>query len=321
MSQKYDITALGEALIDFTEAGKSANGQRLFEQNAGGAPANMLASAQKCGMHTAFLGKVGADMHGIFLKETMQAAGIDTCGLCMAEDAFTTLAFVALQPSGERVFSFARKKSADVQVTADELDLSILQNTRVLHVGSLSLTDAPCRNATHFAIEQAKKSGAIITYDPNYRANLWASKAQAMEQMRSLLPCVDMMKLSDEECELLTDTADPYAAAQVLHRAGVKIVAVTLGEQGALVSAQGQATAVAGYKPTQVTDTTGAGDSFFGAFVSKILQCNLPLEQISHEQAVGCAQYANAVASLCVEKRGGIPSMPDSTEVAMRMAQ
>jgi fructokinase len=162
----YDIVSFGELLIDFTESGLSAAGMRLFEQNPGGAVANLLCAASQCDAKTAFIGKVGNDMHGRFLKQTMIGAGVDMRGLIEADDVFTTLAFVSLAKSGEREFSFARKPGADTCLRADELDLELLQNTRVFHSGSLSLTQEPARSATYEAIDLAKAAGAVISYDP-----------------------------------------------------------------------------------------------------------------------------------------------------------
>ena len=173
--KEYDIVALGELLIDFTQAGYSPDGMRLFEQNPGGAVANVLAAAAKFGRGTAFIGKVGKDMHGAFLKKTLADSGIDVKNLVEDWDVFTTLAFVELSESGERSFSFARKPGADTMLREDELDTAILENTRVFHVGSLSLTDEPARSTTLAAIKTAKAAGALISYDPNYRASLWHS--------------------------------------------------------------------------------------------------------------------------------------------------
>ena len=168
----YDITALGEILIDFTYQGIGRNGQKLFAQNPGGAPANALTSAARFGAKTAFLGKAGTDMHGRFLKEILEKEQIDTRGFILDERYFTTLAFVDLSPEGERTFSFARKPGADTQITEKELDMEILGNTKIFHVGSLSLTSEPARSTTFAAIKAAKSAGAVISYDPNYRATL-----------------------------------------------------------------------------------------------------------------------------------------------------
>lgn len=305
----YDIVSLGELLVDFTFFGTSPAGMRLFEQNPGGAVTNLVCAAAKCGAKAAFIGKVGADMHGEFLKRAMEQAGVDMHGLVMDPDVFTTLAFVALGANGERTFSFARKPGADTQLNPWELDTGILQNTRIFHVGSLSLTDEPARSATFAAVSLSKQAGAIISYDPNYRSTLWRSQAEATKHMRSMIPFVDMMKISDEETRLLTDEEDPLKASLALCNQGVKVVAVTLGADGALVRCGQRAQLVKGF-PSHVVDTTGAGDSFFGGFLFRYLQKNVPLSALTTEMAADMARFGNATASLCVEKRGGIPAMP-----------
>ena len=197
MKKTYDVVALGEILIDFTPAGSSENHMQLFEQNPGGAPVNMLTAVTKNGYQTAFLGKVGDDMHGRFLRDTAKDLGIDVRGLIVANDVFTTLAFVTLQENGERTFSFARKPGADTQICYRELKQELLKNTKIFHVGSLSLTDDPARTTTFQAVRTAREAGAIISYDPNYRAPLWPNREDAVERMRSMLQYVDVMKLSD----------------------------------------------------------------------------------------------------------------------------
>lgn len=310
----FDVTALGELLIDFTEIGVSANGMRLFEQNPGGAVANVLAATAKFGHRTAFIGKVGNDMHGIFLKNTLTDAGIDTTGMVMSDDVFTTLAFVALSPSGERTFSFARSPGADTQLRADEVDGTVINNTKILHVGSLSLTNEPARSATYHAVKLAKNAGAIISYDPNYRSSLWPDKATAMAQMRAMLPSIDVMKLSEEETGLLTGLSDPAEAACCLTGIGISCVAVTLGSKGALVCVNGVTTVVQGYA-VPVIDTTGAGDAFWGGFLHKLLQSHKAPAEVTLTDAVAFAVCGNAAAALCIQKRGAIPAMPSHTEV------
>jgi len=308
------ITALGELLIDFTESGASASGMKLFERNPGGAVANVLAAVTRLGGKTAFIGKVGNDMHGHFLKETLDQAGIDTRGLVISDAFFTTLAFVALSESGERTFSFARKPGADTQLAVEEVDESLLKSTEVFHVGSLSLTDEPARSATHLAIRIAKAAGAVISYDPNYRASLWPDVETAKARMRELLPYVDVMKLSDEETMLLTDQPEPEQAAAALNAMGISCVAVTLGKKGALVSIDGKSTMVASYPP-KALDTTGAGDAFWGGFLSRMLALKKRPNALSLAEAADCANWGNAVATCCVQKRGAIPAMPTQTEV------
>lgn len=314
----YDVTTLGEVLIDFTPSGKSADNRRLFEQNPGGAPANVLAALNKFGMKTAFIGKVGDDMHGQFLKETMEQAGISTKGLLIDPNYFTTLAFVALNEQGERSFSFARKPGADTMITKEEVDTQIIRDSRIFHIGSLSLTDEPARGATLFALQEAKAAGCILSYDPNYRAPLWSGREAAIEGMKSVLSYIDVMKMSDEETLLLTGEANPQKAAALLVDAGIPLVAVTLGSQGAYVCTKEGGAVVPGFSAF-VVDTTGAGDSFWGGFLYRLAESGKKPAEITLSQAKDFARFANAVASLCVEKRGGIPAMPSLEEVTARM--
>lgn len=317
---KYDVVALGELLIDFTECGVSPAGMKLFEQNAGGAVANVLAAVARLGGSTAFIGKVGNDMHGLFLKETLEAAQIDTQGLIFSEEAFTTLAFVALSASGERTFSFARKPGADTRLTAAEVEEDLIQNAKILHVGSLSMTDEPARSATLHAVALAKKAGVAISYDPNYRASLWKNEETAKIRMRELLPFADSVKLSDEEAELLTDQADPIKAAAYLNERGISCVAVTLGKRGSLVGIDGRHEVIDGF-PLPARDTTGAGDAFWGGFLHRMLAMKKSASALALADAADCAAWGNAVATLCVQKRGAIPAMPDIQETVALMRE
>ncbi len=313
---KYDITAFGEILIDFTNVGVSANGQKLFAQNPGGAPANVLVCAKNLGSETAFIGKAGQDMHGTFLKETLEHAGVDTEGFILDDNYFTTLAFVDLNEQGERTFSFGRKPGADTQMTPVEMNMEIINDSKIFHVGSLSLTHEPARSATFFAIEKARKNGVIISYDPNYRASLWENVEKAKEQMQRIIP--DIMKISDEETHLLTSHSDYKEAAKELFEKGVEVVVVTIGSEGAYVYNKDGGQHVKGFK-SQVVDTTGAGDAFWGGFLHKIAECEKTLHEISLEEIAGFARFANAGASLCVEGNGAIPAMPSLDDVLHRV--
>ncbi len=304
-----DIVALGELLIDFTYSGRSEYGMRLFEQNPGGAPANVLCVLANLGLKTSFIGKVGRDMHGDFLRSTLEEKGVDTSGLISAKDAFTTLAFVELSETGERKFSFARKPGADTCLSADEVKTELLEACRIFHFGSLSLTDEPSRSATIAAIKTAQKAGAIISYDPNYRAPLWQSEAQAAEQMRSVLDFVNIVKISDEETRLLTGEASPEAAAKRLLQWGASCAVVTLGRNGAYAAVKG-ASALVPVPDVTVVDTTGAGDAFWGGFLYQLATSGLRPGELGASQLQDFTGFANAVASLCVQKRGGIPAMP-----------
>lgn len=314
MEKEVDIVVLGELLIDFTEAGYGASGMKLFEQNPGGAPANLLTVVSHMGFKTSFIGKVGNDMHGLFLKRTLEQEGIGTDSLIVDDSVFTTLAFVEIDKNGERNFSFARKPGADTQLKAEELNQELLKNCKIFHFGSLSLTDDPAKKATQEAVRIAGDAGAVISYDPNYRASLWPDPAAAVAAMKSMIPMVDVMKVSDEESLLLTGGSDYESAADVLLSMGPQLVAITLGADGVLIATKEDKKVVSGYQVDTV-DTTGAGDSFWGGFLSGFLTLNKNLDELSWDEICACAQQGNAVAALCVQKRGGIPAIPAKEEV------
>lgn len=320
MERSRDVIALGELLVDFTEAGYSANGMRLFEQNPGGAPANLLTVASHMGLRTEFIGKVGADMHGAFLKETLQKEGIGTDHIIEDPDTFTTLAFVALQDNGERVFSFARKPGADTKLRADEIDVSLLEDCKVFHFGSLSLTTDPAKEATMTAVRTAKQAGALISYDPNYRKSLWESKDAAIAGMRSVIPYADVMKVSEEELELLTGNVDYAQAAKDILAMGPSLLAVTMGGDGVLLVTAENREQIPGFT-VKAVDTTGAGDSFWGGFLSHYLGYHKDRQELTWEEWKTCAVYGNATAALCVGKRGGIPAIPTKEEVEQFVAR
>lgn len=314
MEKGFDIVAIGEVLIDFTDAGMSKDGMQLFEQNPGGAPANMLTVASHMGLKTALVGKIGNDMHGMFLKETLEKEKICTDCLRIDEDTFTTLAFVKINKNGEREFSFARKPGADTQLKPEEVDLEILKKCKIFHTGSLSMTTEPVRTTTIHAVEAAKAAGSIISYDPNYRASLWEDEKAAVHAIKSLIPYTDVMKVSDEEGFLITGEQDYRKAAEKLLEKGPYLVAVTLGAKGVYLAQKGKNEYIEGYRVTAV-DTTGAGDSFWGGFLSHFLTYGKSLMDMKWEEWKECAKYGNATASLCVQKRGGIPSIPQKEEV------
>lgn len=315
-----DVTALGEVLIDFTDAGISVGGQKLFERNPGGAPANVLVALRRLGRTAAVIGKVGEDMHGEFLRATLDAEGVDTRNLITDPQAFTTLAFVALSPDGERSFSFARKPGADTRLRSGEVDRALIEESRVFHVGSLSLTDEPARSATMVALARAKSAGCTLSYDPNYRASLWESEQEACEQMRSVVEHVDVMKLSAEECVLLTGEAEPETAARALLAQGPSIVVVTLDAEGAYVACREGGRLVPSFR-AEAVDTTGAGDSFWGGFLCALVESEKRPADVSLDEAAAFVRFGNAVASLCVRGRGGIPSMPSRDAVEKLLAE
>ena len=310
----YDITTFGEILIDFTWQGVNEDGQTLFAQNPGGAPANVAVAVAKLGGHTAFIGKAGKDMQGEFLKSVLEKENVETEGMLLDEKYFTTLAFVNIDENGERTFSFARKPGADTQLKKEELDQTLISGCRIFHFGSLSLTDEPAESATIEAVKMAKAAGVLISYDPNYRPSLWKSKEYAVKKMRSVIELVDVMKVSDEESTLLTEAKSYEQAADQLLAMGPKLVAITLGEQGVLMATKSRKEIIKAFQ-TNAVDTTGAGDSFWGGVLCSILSINKPVEKMEWEEIRKCAVLGNAVAGLCVQKRGGIPAIPTKEAV------
>lgn len=319
-SKPIDLTALGELLIDFTQAGHSPSGQALFERNPGGAPANVLVAATRLGLSTQFVGKVGADAQGDFLRATLEREGVCTNGLLQDPDACTTLAFVELDSqTGERSFTFARKPGADMMLRPDEVSLEALDTCRVLHVGSISLTDDPARSATIFAVSEAADAGALISYDPNYRPALWPDAQTAVEEITDLLGSTDLLKMNHEESQLIFGTADDEEAARMALARGVRLVAITHGTSGAYLATHA-AHVNAPACPSSCVDSTGAGDAFWGAVLAWLLrdrgvQTAADLDALDENDLVSCAAFACATAACCVQKRGGMPAMPTREQV------
>lgn len=306
----FDVTAVGELLIDFTPAGLSGQNHALYEQNPGGAPANVLVCLTKLGRLTAFVGKVGNDQFGCFLKQTLDQAGINTRGLILTDVCHTTLAFVHLNSQGDRSFSFYRNPGADLLLEAGEIDPSLIKASRIFHYGSVSLSDEPSRSATLAAARQAREAGCLISFDPNLRLMLWSSDALAKSVVLAAIPGTDVLKLSDDELLFLTGESDPSRGASLLiEKYQLKLVLITMGPRGAFAS-NGQAQAASPAYDVQTVDTTGAGDAFAGAFLDQILQHDLMLDQLDQIDLSRMLSFANAAGSLATTRKGAIPAMP-----------
>lgn len=312
----FDIVAVGELLIDFTPV-KNEYGT-FFKENPGGAPCNMLTMAQKLGSKTAFIGKIGKDQFGINLGNVLKTQGIETAGLIFSKDHNTTLAFVHLDEQGDRSFSFYRKGCADVMLEKFEVNYALLDQTRALHFGSLSFTDEPSRSTVIDMVEYSKRKGKLITYDPNYRPALWKSEEEAVKGMEIGIAYADIIKVSEEEAVLLTGEEDIFRAAKCLFDKGVRLVCMTLGEKGSFYYHRSGNGIVEGYK-SKVVDTTGAGDTFFGALVHQILQRNCSIDELTTLDLNEIFNFSNAAASICIESLGGIPSIPSKEDVLRRL--
>lgn len=308
-----DITAIGEILIDLTQSGLTEQGIPRFDANPGGAPANLAVAAARLGAKTAFVGRVGRDSYGDFLRRTLGNNGVDVTGLSVDPSQHTTLAIVSLDEHGERGFSFYRDPSADVNLRFEDVPAELLENTRVLHFGSVSLTAEPSRSATLQAARAAKAKGALISYDPNYRASLWPDEEAAVRQMREPLPLVDVLKLSDEELPLLTGLTDPERGSARLAEKGIRLVLVTLGANGAFYRFGDRIGHVPGVKVT-VGDTNGAGDTFFGAALSQLVKFG-SLDALTKEELERILHFANKAASITTSRHGAIPAMPTLEEM------
>ncbi|MGN0478406.1 MAG: carbohydrate kinase [Hominenteromicrobium sp.] len=305
-----DFLSLGEMLIDFTPAGKTEAGIPLFEQNPGGAPANVAVQAARLGVSSGFIGKVGHDMFGTFLKQTLETQNVDTANLLFSDDTATSLAFVQLSESGDRDFSFYRNPGADTQIRFDEIDTTQIDNAKVLCFGSLLLTAEPARTAVPQIVAYAREKGVITAYDPNWRRPLWPDAETGIQAMKCLLPLADVVKASDEELEMLTGCGEIEDGAKQLFTLGVQVVVVTRGPKGCVVCTKEGTLSLPTYD-TKVVDTTGSGDSFFGAFLTKLMETGRPVAAITLEELREAADFANASGSVCAMKKGAIPALPD----------
>ncbi len=316
----FDVVALGELLIDFTATGLSENGQPLFERNPGGAPANVLAVLSKYGASCAFIGKVGRDMFGDFLKEELVRLGVDCGNLVFDPLHNTTLAFVAIDGRGERSFSFYRNFGADTRLVPEEIDPEPLKSCRIFHFGTLSMTHANAASATIKALEIAKKAGALISFDPNYRPLLWPGEQTAIAIMKKVLKYVDIAKFSLEEARMVTGEASPEACVRALLKEGPCFAAVTLGPEGSVYAA-GDTYGFCPAYPAEVSDTTGAGDIFWGALLHEFLRNGASPTNLSGTTLQNMVRLATVAAAMSTEKKGAIPSIPDYDRVAAACSQ
>lgn len=317
----FDVTAIGELLIDFTPAGNNQRGDLLFARKPGGAPANVLAANSRIGGKTAFIGKVGKDSFGAFLRDTLEDIGISTEGLVTSETVNTTLAFVQLDHKGDRSFSFYRKPGADMMLEPEDVNELIIDNSHILHFGSVSMTDEPSRSATLYAVSHAKKKGCIISYDPNYRPLLWDSAEKAKEQMLLGLTFADIIKVSEEEMILLTGEKDLVKGSMLLSKEGAALILVSLGAKGACYR-KGEIFGILPAYDVKTIDTNGAGDAFLGAVHYKIRGKQLSdIRNMSKAELENILSFANAAGSLTTTKGGAITALPSLEEIKECMSK
>ncbi len=315
MSEKiFDVAALGELLIDFTENGLSEQGNPLLEANPGGAPCNVLAMLTKLGKKTTFIGKVGKDQFGAQLKNGLEEAGIDTQSLIMDDEVHTTLAFVHTFEDGDRDFSFYRNPGADMMLKKEEVPMDVIAASRIFHFGTLSSTHPGVREATRSALDHAKKNGLLISFDPNLREPLWDSLEDARREISYGLGFCDILKISDNEMEFMTGTNDYTAGVKKLQESySIPLILVTLGKDGSRAYYKDQMVEAAPFLQDNTIETTGAGDTFCASILNYVLEHGL--ENLNSEQLTQMLTFANAAASLITTRKGALRVMPTKEEV------
>ena len=307
-----DILTTGELLIDFTPVNAPGYAGAVYP-NPGGAPGNVAVQLARLGVSAGFAGKVGGDHFGRLLRQALDENGVDTRALVDDPDFFTTLAFVHLTEEGDRSFSFCRKPGADTQLRWEEIGPSPLEGYRMLHFGSLSLTTEPGKSTTLRLVEEARKMGLLVSYDPNWRPPLWPSQEAGVAGMSQGLELCHLLKVSEEELTLLTGCSSMIQGTEKLHSLGVQLILITLGPHGCVSSHMGQLCHHPTFN-TKVIDTTGSGDSFWGAFLFQLMQNGFDtpekLHTLDQAQLAGFCRFANAAGSVCATKPGGIPALP-----------
>ena len=312
--KKYDVVALGELLIDFTENGKSNQGNSLFEANPGGAPCNVLAMLTKLGHKTAFIGKVGKDFFGEQLKQTITEVGIDATYLCMDEDTRTTLALVHTAADGDRDFSFYRNPGADMMLTEDEIPEGVFADTKLFHFGTLSMTHEKVRAATQKALRLAKEAGVTISFDPNLREPLWNSLEEAKEQVLYGLQYCDILKISDNEIQWLTGKEDYTEGVMwIRERFRIPLILVSMGKDGSRAYYEDKMVDVKPFLQKNTIETTGAGDTFCGCVLHYV--CEHGLEDLTEKDLTEMLTFANAAAALITTRKGALRVMPEPEEI------
>lgn len=312
--ETFDVVALGELLVDFTMNGKSQQGNDVFEANPGGAPCNVLSMLQKLGRKTAFVGKVGKDSFGEMLKDVVTQQGINTEHLLMDGKVPTTLAFVHTAADGDRSFSFYRNPGADMMLQKSEVDVGVLESTKIFHFGSLSMTDGNIEETTKMAVETAKKAGALISFDPNLRPPLWESLERAKEKIAYGISQCHILKISDDEIEFFTGTSDiDKGVAWIQEKYHTPFICATMGKMGSKAYYDGYKVECKPFLREDTIETTGAGDTFMGCVLHFILENGL--EQFNKQNIYEMLEFANAASSLITTRRGALKVMPEKEEI------
>jgi len=313
MSKNFDVIALGELLVDMASSGVSSHENDMFEACPGGAPCNVLAMLSNLGKKTAFIGKVGQDMFGKMLKDTIEGLGINAEMLHMDEKVNTTLAFVKNNADGDREFSFYRNPGADMMLKEEDIDEDFIKRGIIFHHGTLSMTHEECRNATKKAIKFAKDNSLIISFDPNLRESLWDDLNKAKEQMEYGMQYCDILKISDNELQFVTGIEDFDDGIRYLkEKYNIKLILLTLGKNGSRAYYKNSKVEVPA-KSVNAIDTTGAGDTFCGCVLNYILENDL--DTLSEDKLKEMLIFANVAAAIVTTRKGALKAMPKKDEI------
>lgn len=312
--KKYDVTALGELLIDFTENGLSGQGNPLLEANPGGAPCNVLSMLNRLGHSTSFIGKVGKDHFGDILEAAAKEVGIDTVGLCRDDKVHTTLAFVHKLANGDRDFSFYRNPGADMMLSVKDVRTELIENCRIFHFGTLSMTDEVCREATRYAIKTAEEAGVLRSFDPNLREPLWKSLDEAKEQVAYGMEHCDILKISDNELVWFTGEDDYDKGIDIIkERYHIPLILLSMGKDGSRAYCGGRKVEVKGFKREDTIETTGAGDTFCACVLHYVLEHGM--KDYAEEELCAMLRLANMAASIVTTRKGALRVMPTFDEI------
>lgn len=312
--KRFDVTALGELLIDFTENGKSSQGNIMMEANPGGAPCNVLAILTKLGKKTAFIGKVGDDYLGHHLQQVVEKLGINTENLLFDKDVHTTLAFVHTFEDGDRDFSFYRNPGADMNLRDSEINEAIIADSKIFHFGTLSMTDPDVRKATEKAVEIAEKNNCLISFDPNLRPPLWKNPEDAKECFDYGMSHCKILKISDNEITWFTGLEDFDEGVKVLkEKYNIPLILLSKGKSGSAAYYKDIKVERPAYMEVKTIETTGAGDTFFGSVLNYILEKGL--ENLTEENLTEMLDFANAAAALITTRKGALKVMPSLEEI------
>lgn len=313
MSKNFDVIALGELLVDMASSGVSSHENDMFEACPGGAPCNVLAMLSNLGKKTAFIGKVGQDIFGKMLKDTIEGLGINAEMLHMDEKVNTTLAFVKNNADGDREFSFYRNPGADMMLKEEDIDEDFIKRGKIFHHGTLSMTHEECRNATKKAIKIAKDNSLIISFDPNLRESLWDDLNKAKEQMEYGMQYCDILKISDNELQFVTGIEDFDDGIRYLkEKYNIKLILLTLGKNGSRAYYKNSKVEVTA-KSVNAIDTTGAGDTFCGCVLNYILENDL--DTLSEDKLKEMLIFANVAAAIVTTRKGALKAMPKKDEI------